>query len=123
MINVKEIKIKDLIPFEGSPFEFREDEGFTQLFYSISESGVFSPIVVCERDFNSGDVSFFEQMIDRMPDVSSCIEYTTESIQNSITNPTLQSQTLTVQLTSTCNASPTQTETRSLIGITIDCQE
>ena len=50
MINVKEVKIKDLVPFEGSPFEFREDEGFTQLFDSISESGVFSPIVVCERD-------------------------------------------------------------------------
>ena len=50
MINVKEIKIKDLIPFEDSPFEFREDEGFTQLFDSISESGVFSPIVVRERD-------------------------------------------------------------------------
>ena len=50
MINVKEVKIKDLSPFEGSPFEFREDEGFAQLFDSISESGVFSPIVVCERD-------------------------------------------------------------------------
>lgn len=50
MINVKEVKIKDLIPFEDSPFEFREDEGFIQLFDSISESGVFSPIVVCERD-------------------------------------------------------------------------
>ncbi len=50
MINVKEVEIKDLIPFEDSPFEFREDEGFTQLFDSISESGVFSPIVVCERD-------------------------------------------------------------------------
>lgn len=50
MINVKEVKIKDLSPFEGSPFEFREDEGFTQLFNSISESGVFTPIVVCERD-------------------------------------------------------------------------
>ena len=50
MINVKEVKIKDLIPFEDSPFEFREDEGFTQLFDSIAESGVFTPIVVCERD-------------------------------------------------------------------------
>lgn len=50
MINVKEVKIQDLIPFEDSPFEFREDEGFTQLFDSISESGVFTPIVVCERD-------------------------------------------------------------------------
>ena len=50
MINIKELKIQDLIPFEGSPFEFREDEGFAQLFDSISESGVFSPIVVCERD-------------------------------------------------------------------------
>ena len=50
MINVKEVKIKDLSPFEGSPFEFREDEGFTQLFDSIAESGVFTPIVVCERD-------------------------------------------------------------------------
>lgn len=50
MINVKEIKIQDLVPFEDSPFEFREDEGFTQLFDSISESGVFTPIVVCERD-------------------------------------------------------------------------
>ncbi len=50
MINVKEVNIKDLIPFEDSPFEFREDEGFTQLFDSIAESGVFSPIVVCERD-------------------------------------------------------------------------
>lgn len=36
MINVKEIKNKDLVPFEDSPFEFREDEGFTQLFDSIS---------------------------------------------------------------------------------------
>ena len=42
MINIKEVQIKDLIPFEGSPFEFREDEGFTQLFDSISESGVFT---------------------------------------------------------------------------------
>ncbi len=50
MINVKEVKIKDLIPFEDSPFEFREDEGFTQLFDSISENGVISPIIVCERD-------------------------------------------------------------------------
>ena len=50
MINIKEVQIKDLIPFEDSPFEFREDEGFAQLFDSISESGVFSPIVVCERD-------------------------------------------------------------------------
>ena len=80
-------------------------------------------LIVCGRDFNSGDVTFFEQMIDRMPHVNNCIDYITESIQNSITNPTLQSQTLTVQLTSTCNASPTQTETRSIIGITTDCQE
>lgn len=50
MINVKEIKIKDLVPFEDSPFEFREDEGFMQLYESVSESGVISPIVVCERD-------------------------------------------------------------------------
>ena len=50
MINIKEVQIKDLIPFEDSPFEFREDEGFTQLFDSIAESGVFTPIVVCERD-------------------------------------------------------------------------
>ena len=80
-------------------------------------------LIVCGRDFNSGDVSFFEQMIDRMLYAGSCIDYTTESIQNSITNPTLQSQTLTVQITSTCNSSPTQPETSSLIGITIDCQE
>ena len=50
MIKVKEVKIKDLVSFEDSPFEFREDEGFAQLFESISESGVISPIVVCERD-------------------------------------------------------------------------
>ena len=50
MINVKEIKIKDLVPFEDSPFEFREDEGFIQLYESVSESGVISPIVVRERD-------------------------------------------------------------------------
>jgi len=50
MIKVKEVKIKDLVSFEDSPFEFREDEGFMQLFESISESGVISPIVVCERD-------------------------------------------------------------------------
>lgn len=50
MINIKEIKIKDLVPFEDSPFEFREDEGFMQLYESVSESGVISPIVVCERD-------------------------------------------------------------------------
>ena len=50
MIKVKEVKIKDLVSFEDSPFEFREDEGFAQLFESVSESGVISPIVVCERD-------------------------------------------------------------------------
>lgn len=50
MIKVKEVKIKDLVLFEDSPFEFREDEGFAQLFESVSESGVISPIVVCERD-------------------------------------------------------------------------
>lgn len=50
MIKVKEVKIKDLVSFEDSPFEFREDEGFALLFESISESGVISPIVVCERD-------------------------------------------------------------------------
>lgn len=50
MIKVKEVKIKDLVSFEDSPFEFREDEGFAQLFESISESGVISPIVVCEKD-------------------------------------------------------------------------
>ncbi len=50
MIKVKEVKIKDLFSFEDSPFAFREDEGFAQLFESISESGVISPIVVCERD-------------------------------------------------------------------------
>ena len=50
MINIKELKIDELKPFEGSPFEFREDEGFAQLLESISESGVISPIVVCERD-------------------------------------------------------------------------
>lgn len=50
MIKVKEVKIKDLVSFEDSPFVFREDEGFAQLFESVSESGVISPIVVCERD-------------------------------------------------------------------------
>lgn len=50
MIKVKEVKIKDLVSFEDSPFEFREDESFAQLFESVSESGVISPIVVCERD-------------------------------------------------------------------------
>ncbi len=50
MIKVKEVKIKDLVSFEDSPFEFREDEGFAQLFESVSESGVISPIVVCERE-------------------------------------------------------------------------
>ncbi len=50
MIKVKEVKIKDLVSFEDSPFEFREDEGFAQLFESVSESGVISPIVVCEKD-------------------------------------------------------------------------
>lgn len=50
MIKVKEVKIKDLVSFEDSPFKFREDEGFAQLFESVSESGVISPIVVCERD-------------------------------------------------------------------------
>lgn len=50
MIKVKEVKIKDLVSFEDSPFEFREDEGFAQLFESVSESGVISPIIVCERD-------------------------------------------------------------------------
>ena len=50
MIKVKEVKIKDLVSFEDSPFEFREDEGFMQLYESVSESGVISPIVVCERD-------------------------------------------------------------------------
>lgn len=50
MINIKELKIDELKPFEGSPFEFREDEGFAQLLESISESGVISPIVVCERN-------------------------------------------------------------------------
>ena len=50
MINLKNLKIEDLIPFENSPFEFREDEGFTQLYDSISESGVITPIVVCERN-------------------------------------------------------------------------
>ena len=50
MFKVKEVKIKDLVSFEDSPFAFREDEGFAQLFESISESGVISPIVVCERD-------------------------------------------------------------------------
>ena len=39
MINLKEIKTTALIPFEDSPFEFREDEGFIQLFESISENG------------------------------------------------------------------------------------
>lgn len=50
MINLKNLKIEDLTPFENSPFEFREDEGFTQLYDSISESGVITPIVVCERN-------------------------------------------------------------------------
>jgi len=50
MINIKELKIDELKPFEDSPFEFREDEGFSQLLESISESGVISPIVVCERN-------------------------------------------------------------------------
>lgn len=62
MINVKEVKIQDLIPLEDSPFEFREDEGFTQLFDSISESGVFSPIVVCERDCKFEIVSGYRRV-------------------------------------------------------------
>ena len=80
-------------------------------------------LIVCGRDFNSGDVSFVEQMIDRMPDAGSCIEYTTEYIQDSIINPTLQSQSLMTPTTSGCLTYPTQTETYSIIGITIDCQE
>lgn len=50
MINIQNLKLKDLVPFEGSPFEFREDEGFLQLYDSISENGVISPIVVCEKN-------------------------------------------------------------------------
>ncbi|MBQ8503533.1 MAG: ParB/RepB/Spo0J family partition protein [Clostridia bacterium] len=50
MINIQNLKLNNLVPFEGSPFEFREDEGFLQLYDSISENGVISPIVVCERN-------------------------------------------------------------------------
>ncbi|MGN0464255.1 MAG: ParB/RepB/Spo0J family partition protein [Acutalibacteraceae bacterium] len=50
MINLQNLKVTDLIPFEGSPFEFRKDEGYTQLFESIKESGVISPIIVCKNE-------------------------------------------------------------------------
>ena len=50
MIKLQNLKVTDLIPFEGSPFEFRKDEGYTQLFESIKESGVISPIIVCKNE-------------------------------------------------------------------------
>ena len=62
MINIKELKIDELKPFEGSPFEFREDEGFAQLLESISESGVISPIVVCERNSNFEIISGYRRV-------------------------------------------------------------
>ena len=62
MINIKELKTDELKPFEGSPFEFREDEGFAQLLESISESGVISPIVVCERNSNFEIISGYRRV-------------------------------------------------------------
>lgn len=62
MINIKELKVDELKPFEGSPFEFREDEGFSQLLESISESGVISPIVVCERNSNFEIISGYRRV-------------------------------------------------------------
>ena len=79
-------------------------------------------VVVCGRDFNSGEVSFFEQMIDRMPNVGSCIDYTTESIQHSIVNTIIQSQTLMAPITPGCYTYPTQTGIYSIINITTNCQ-
>lgn len=62
MINIKELKVDELKPFEDSPFEFREDEGFSQLLESISESGVISPIVVCERNSNFEIISGYRRV-------------------------------------------------------------
>lgn len=62
MINIKELKIDELKPFKDSPFEFREDEGFSQLLESISESGVISPIVVCERNSNFEIISGYRRV-------------------------------------------------------------
>ena len=80
-------------------------------------------VVVCGRDFNSGEVSFVEQMIDRMPHVNNCINYTIEPIQHSITNTIIQSQTLMAPQPLTCSTYPTQTGNYSIINITKDCQE
>ena len=80
-------------------------------------------VVVCGSDFNSGEVSFFEQMIDRMPDIGCNMGHITEYIQYSIVNPIVQLQTLMTPIPSGCLTYPTQTGNYSIINITTNCQE
>lgn len=80
-------------------------------------------VVVCGSDFNSGEVSFFEQMIDRMPNIGCNMGHITEYIQYSIVNPIVQLQTLMAPITPGCYTYPTQTGIYSIISITTNCQE
>ena len=46
MIDLRELEINELIKFEDSPFQFREDTAFELLMDSIKTLGVLTPIIV-----------------------------------------------------------------------------
>lgn len=45
-MNITEIKITNCVPFEGNPFQIREDHSMEMLTDSIQESGVLVPVAV-----------------------------------------------------------------------------
>lgn len=79
--------------------------------------------IICGRDFNSGLVSFVEQMIDRMLDAGNCLEHTKESISVSNINLTSAQQALMAPQTPGCYALQNHSGTCTTIGISLDCQQ
>lgn len=79
--------------------------------------------IICGRYFNSGSVSFIEQMIDRMSDAVNCLRYIEEPISVSNINLTSQQQALMAPQTPGCYALQNHSGTYTTIGIAIDCQQ
>ncbi len=79
--------------------------------------------IICGRYFNSGSVSFIEQMIDRMSDAVNCLKYIEEPISVSNINLTSQQQALMAPQTPGCYALQNHSGTYTTIGIAIDCQQ
>ena len=80
-------------------------------------------ITVCGRDYSSGRLSCFEQIISRMQNVGICLKYTFEPISVSNINLLMQTEDLNTPVTQTRQSSLSYPASYYHYGMSINCNE